>query len=109
MTTYTEALFEYAGHTMRLKLWEDSAYATQEETAGIMFEVASLGGRVLIEDGRTLGVYPEYFAESEAMESLTNVMVCSKRSPRTLGELEAQARGYIKQLIGEGMFDKVAN
>lgn len=106
---YTEPLFVYAGHTMRLRLSVDSVYAQGEDTLGLYFEIESVSSRALIENAESLGIYPKHFAELEANESLTNQMTVSKNTPLTLSELEAEARFYIQRLIGQNVFDKVAN
>jgi len=107
MTIQTEALFVYAGHTLRLDIFADETHASDVDKLGMTFNTVSVSSVELIEDGQLLGTYPTNFAENESADIITNELIALKGFGSTLESFEGYVRDAINHLIADGIFEAV--
>lgn len=100
-TKITEPLFTYAGHTIRLSITGTEISADIEDFA---LETESVSAQEI--EG---GMYPQYFAECEALDILVAEFMTYKDSGATIEQVEDLARNYVAKFIAEGTFGKVSN
>lgn len=89
--------FEYAGHFIGLKYKQEG-----NDWNLITF---SMGKREI--EG---GIYPQHFAESEAIDAITNLTIDDKNlDSENLKSVRASVENAITRLIADGTFEAVAN
>lgn len=107
MEIKTNELFTYAGHTLRVRIFADASYATDDEPIGLTFETESVRSIELIEDGENLGTYPKNFAEYESADYIVNEFIGDKESAQTFQKMEELIRRHVRNLIANGIFGAV--
>ena len=99
-------LFIYAGHTMTVGIFED------ETSNDISWSVASTRSvEITTDDFATTtghGFYPRHFAELEACEILSELIVTNNKSVESVLDMAKVIKDNANRCIARNVFDKVA-
>lgn len=98
-------LFIYAGHTMTVGIFED------ETSNDISWSIASTWATPIktVDFGeKGSGVYPRHFAELEACEVLSELIVTNKISVESVLDMAKVLKDNATRSIAKNVFDRVA-
>ena len=94
----TEPLFVYAGHFMKVRLSADVFSDSQENVELTIISTMS--------EPIEGGIYPQYFAEGEANQIISEYLTGGKGFD-SISEYETEIRAFVKIQIANGVFSEV--